>query len=550
MKITETASWQALAGHADTMKPRHLRELFSDDGERFSRFSLGLEGMLFDYSKQRVTRETLDLLIALANEAKLGERIGDLFSGAPVNRGENRAALHMAARHLEQTPFPSSSSTSSASSASSTHCEDVMPQVRSARERMRQLVRAVWNDELRGYSGEPVRNIVNLGIGGSDLGPKMATLALKPFSHPGLRVFHVSNLDAADIWPVLNGLDPRATLFIVTSKTFTTQETLTNAHTARDWLLATAGDDPDDVSRAMEQFIAVTGNTEAAFNFGIRPHNIYPFWEWIGGRFSLWSAAGLSFAISVGMEEFERFLAGGAAMDRHFREAPFAANLPVLMALLGIWNTDFLGAATHLVNPYCQPLYWLPDYLQQLEMESNGKALGADAAPVGAETAPVLWGGIGSNAQHAYFQLLHQGGRLIPSDFIACAESNYALPGHHDKLLANCLAQAEALAFGSSVLGEEADPLKRCPGNQPSSIFLLPRLTSFHLGLLIAAYEHKVFVQGAIWGINSFDQWGVELGKKLARRLLPAIAGKESLTGSDASTAGLIGWLHATTAKR
>ncbi|MCL2830276.1 MAG: glucose-6-phosphate isomerase [Betaproteobacteria bacterium] len=530
MNITETPAWKALAEHAGEMKPRHLRELFASDPGRFSRFSLDVEGMLFDYSKQRIAPKTLDLLVALADAARLGTQIDALFSGAPVNRSEHRAALHMALRHLDDSPFPSSDS----------GFEDVMPQVRALRERMGELVRAIRDGALRGASGEPIRAVVNLGVGGSGLGPKMATQALEHLAHPGLRVFHVSNFDDADLWPVLDKLDPRSTLFIVTSKTFTTQETLTNARSARDWLLSALG-----AEAAMEQFVAVTGNAEAAQAFGIRPDRVYPFWEWVGGRFSLWSAVGLPIAISIGMEHFENFLAGGAAMDRHFRAAPFSANLPVLMALIGIWNTNFLGASTHLLNPYCQPLCWLPGYLQQLEMESNGKTLGDDADPVGADTAPVLWGGIGSDTQHAYFQLLHQGGRLIPCDFIACAESEAALPGHHEQLLANCLAQAEALAFGSAVLGEEEDPRKRCPGNQPSSVFLLPRLGPFQLGLLIAAYEHKVFTQGAIWGINPFDQWGVELGKKLARRLLPAIAGTEMPTGSDTSTAGLIAWLRA-----
>jgi glucose-6-phosphate isomerase len=380
--------------------------------------------------------------------------------------------------------------------------------------------------------------VVNLGIGGSDLGPRMATAALSAYTHPSLQVHYVSNLDAADLAPVLEALDPRTTLFIVTSKTFATQETLTNARTARDWLLAAAGDASSDRAMA-SQFVAVTANAAEALRFGIPDDNVFEFRDWVGGRFSLWSAVGLPLALAVGMEAFEQMLAGAEAMDRHFREAPVERNLPLLMALIGIWNINFLGAWNLSISPYSQSLRLLPDYLQQLDMESNGKSLAPDGTPVGVHTAPVLWGGAGSNTQHAYFQLLHQGGRLIPSDFIAFAASDYPLAGHHEKLLANCLAQGEALAFGST----NADPLRACPGNQPSSTLLLPRLTPYTLGQLLAAYEHKVCAQAAIWGINPFDQWGVELGKQLAARLLPAIETGVPVD-TDPSTAGLMAWLQ------
>jgi glucose-6-phosphate isomerase len=412
-----------------------------------------------------------------------------------------------------------------------------MPGIRAGREQMRRFCEAVRGGQWRGFSGEPIRTVVNLGIGGSDLGPRMATAALSAYTHPSLRVRYISNLDAADLAPVLEEIDPRTTLFIVTSKTFTTLETLTNAHTARDWLLTAAGDAAD--AAMAQQFVAVTANTAEALRFGILPRNLFEFSDWVGGRFSLWSTVGLPLALAIGMDAFEQVLAGAEAMDKHFRETPVERNLPLLMALIGIWNINFLGAWNLSISPYSQSLRYLPDYLQQLDMESNGKSLTPDGEAVGVHTAPVLWGGAGSNTQHAYFQLLHQGGWLIPSDFIAFAESDYPLAGHHDKLLANCLAQAEALAFGST----HTDPLRTCPGNQPSSTLLLPRLAPYTLGQLVAAYEHKVCAQAALWGINPFDQWGVELGKKLAARLLPAIE-TAAPVDADTSTTGLLAWLH------
>ncbi|MBI2306840.1 MAG: glucose-6-phosphate isomerase [Rhodocyclales bacterium] len=523
ISIADTPAWQALAQHAESLRPRHLRELFADDATRFARFSLETDGLLFDYSKQRVDAQTIALLANLAREADVRGWSERMFAGEPVNTSERRPALHTALR--------SSAATLSVAG------EDVMPAIRSSRAQMRGFCDAVRSGRLRGYSGEPIRAIVNIGIGGSDLGPRMATAALAAFAHPSLRIHYVSNLDAADLAPVLEDLDPRSTLFIVTSKTFTTLETMTNAHSARDWLLTAAGDDAD--AAMAQQFAAVTANAGEALRFGIAAGMLFEFSEWVGGRFSLWSPVGLPLALAIGMDAFEQMLAGAERMDRHFREAPTERNLPLLMALIGIWNIDFLGAWNLSISPYSQSLRWLPDYLQQLDMESNGKSLKPDGTPVGVHTAPVLWGGAGSNTQHAYFQLLHQGGWLIPSDFIACAQSDYPLSGHHDKLLANCLAQAEALAFGSS----NHDPLRACPGNQPSSTLLLPRLTPFTLGQLVAAYEHKICAQAAIWGINPFDQWGVELGKSLAARLLPALEAGAPLD-ADASTAGLADWLR------
>jgi glucose-6-phosphate isomerase len=525
MTIADTSAWKALAQHAEAMQHRHLRDLFAEDGDRFSKLSLQSDGLLFDYSKQRLNETTLSLLADLAHEAKVKDWVERMFAGEAVNRSENRAALHTALRSRNTAPLLIEG-------------KDVMPGILAGKTQMREFCEAVRSARWRGFSGEPIRAVVNLGIGGSDLGPRMATAALSAYTHPSLQVHYVSNLDAADLAPVLEALDPRTTLFIVTSKTFTTQETLTNARTARDWLLAAAGDASSDRAMA-SQFVAVTANAAEALRFGIPNDNVFEFCDWVGGRFSMWSAVGLPLALAVGMEAFEQMLAGAEAMDQHFREAPVERNLPLLMALIGIWNINFLGAWNLSISPYSQSLRFLPDYLQQLDMESNGKSLMPDGTPVGVHTAPVLWGGAGSNTQHAYFQLLHQGGRLIPSDFIAFAASDYPLAGHHGKLLANCLAQAEALAFGST----NADPLRACPGNQPSSTLLLPRLTPHTLGQLLAAYEHKVCAQAAIWGINPFDQWGVELGKQLAARLLPAIEAGAPVD-TDASTAGLMAWLQ------
>jgi glucose-6-phosphate isomerase len=522
MRIDSTPAWQALVAHATQIKPAHLRDLFANDAQRFTNLSLSLGEVLFDYSKQRISRETIHLLGDLARTANLTTCVEQMFAGEPINASEGRAALHVALRRHDDAPLLVDG-------------EDVMPDIRATREKMRFFCEEVRAGHWRGYAGEPIRTAVNLGIGGSDLGPRMATTALGAFSHPALAVHFVSNLDGADIAPVLEQLDPRTTMFVVASKTFSTIETLTNARTARDWLLTNAGD-AGDLAMA-RQMVAVTANPAAALQFGIHPDHIFQFRDWVGGRFSLWSAVGLPLALAIGMDNFERLLKGAHDLDEHFRNTPAEKNLPVLMALIGIWNINFLGAGNLSISPYSQSLHFLPQYLQQLEMESNGKNVSQEGETLNYATAPIIWGDAGSNTQHAYFQLLHQGGRLIPSDFHAFAESDYPLPGHHERLLANCFAQSEALAFGNP--GADS-PLKLCPGNQPSSTFVLPRLDPYHLGLLIAAYEHKTFVQGMIWGINPFDQWGVELGKKLAVRLLPAIEGTTPPTDYDSSTAGLI----------
>jgi len=524
MSINTTPAWQSLVAHAAQIKPRHLRELFAADSQRFYRHSLRLGEVLFDYSKQRVDSETIRLLVDLAQTADVTGSLERMLAGEPINASEGRAALHVALRQHDDVPM-------------SVNGRNVMPGVRATHDKMRYFCDAVRAGHWRGYAGEPIRSVVNLGIGGSDLGPRMATTALSSYGHPALAVHYVSNLDGADIAPVLETLDPRTTMFVVASKTFTTVETLTNARTARDWLLTHAGDASD--TAMARQMVGVTANPAAALHFGIHPDHIFELWDWVGGRFSLWSAVGLPLALAIGMDNFERLLAGAHDLDEHFRTAPADKNLPMLMALIGIWNINFLGAGNLSISPYSQSLHFLPQYLQQLEMESNGKNVGQDGERLDYATAPIIWGDAGSTTQHAYFQLLHQGGRLIPSDFHAIVKSDYPLPGHHERLLANCFAQAEALAFGNP----DADsPLKRCPGNQPSSTFVLPRLDPYHLGLLVAAYEHKTFVQGMVWGINPFDQWGVELGKKLAARLLPAVEGAAPPKDCDGSTAGLLAY--------
>ena len=537
MNPSLAAAWQALDAHAEALRGQSLRDLFAADATRFSRHSLHVGELLFDYSKQWVTDETLTLLDNLAQAADVAGWRERMFAGDKINESEGRAVLHVALRQRGDAPLRVDGI-------------DVIPEVRATRARMRKFCEAVRSGQWRGYSGEPIRTVVNLGIGGSDLGPRMVTAALNAIGHPTLAIHYVANLDAADIAPTLEALDPRTTLFIVASKTFTTIETLTNAATARDWLLANAdagGDKPQLRQLAMaQQFVAVTASPQTAIDFGVHAGMIFGFADWVGGRFSLWSAVGLPLALAIGMDAFERLLDGAAAMDEHFCSAPTRQNLPLLMALLGIWNSSVRGAGAYALVPYSQSLRLLPDYLQQLEMESNGKSLGRDGEPLARLAAPVLWGNAGTNAQHAWFQLLHQGGRLLPVDFIAIAESDYPLPGHHERLLANCFAQSEALAFGNP----DAEPAyRRCPGNQPSSTFVLPRLDPYHLGLLLAAYEHKTLVQGVIWGINSFDQWGVELGKKLAQRLLPAIEGGTPPAGSDSSTSGLIAHCRAVRAR-
>ena len=536
MNITASAAWKAIEAHRQSHSPVHLREMFARDPGRASALSLSFDGILFDFSKQRIDSTTLPLLAALAREARLEEWTKRMFDGERINASEDRSVLHVALRRTGG-PFPSADL-------------DVMPEVLATRQRMAAFADAVRSGQALGFTAMPIRNVVNIGIGGSDLGPKMVGYALRSMSHPALGVHYVSNLDGAQLAPLLQTLDPRTTLFLVASKTFTTQETMLNAQTARDWLVANLG----DAAAVASHFAALTAKPERAVEFGIRENAVFPLWDWVGGRFSLWSAVGLALMIAIGPHAFADLLAGAQRMDEHFRSTPYERNLPVVMALLGIWNTNFLGATSNAVLPYNESLKYLPSFLQQLEMESNGKSVGIDGQPLACAANPIIWGELGNNGQHAFFQLLHQGGRLVPCDFIAAVRSDYPLPGHQEALLANCFAQSAALAFGKTIdearselartmapaALEELLPHKVFPGNQPSSTLLLSRLDPQTLGALIALYEHKVFVQGVIWGLNSFDQWGVELGKAVANSILPAIANPALADRLDASTQRLL----------
>lgn len=537
MTITASPAWAAINAHRDVISKAHLRDLFAADPKRVESLSLSFDGMYYDFSKQRVTAETMGLLVSLAKEALVPEWMERMFSGERINISEGRSVLHTALRR-SAGPFPGKDF-------------DVMPEVIETRRRMAEFAERLRSGKCFGHKGMPIRDVVNIGIGGSDLGPKMMNQALRAMSHPALNVHYVSNLDGAQMAPLLQTLDPRTTLFIVVSKTFTTQETMFNANTARDWLRANLGDE-----LAVENhFAAVSSKPERAVEFGVPRELVFPIWDWVGGRYSLWSAVGLALMIAIGPHAFEEMLRGAERMDEHFRTAPFERNLPVVMALLGIWNTNFLGASSISVLPYNESLKYFPSFLQQLEMESNGKTVTADGKPLDYATCPIVWGELGNNGQHAFFQLLHQGGRLIPCDFIASARSDYPLPGHQEALLANCFAQSAALAFGrdkdevrASMEKESVNPQQIADllphrvfaGNQPSSTLLLSSLNPATLGALVTLYEHKVFVQGAIWGINSFDQWGVELGKAVASRILPAIHDQSLANTLDASTQGLI----------
>ena len=535
--LTSTRAWADLEAHAKVLKGQHLRELFAADDRRFDRFSLRAGHLLADYAKQRVTAETIDLLVHLWEAADVSGWMARMARGEPINHTEGRAVLHHALRNAGPNPVLLDGA-------------DVMIDVRRVLGRMESFCHQVHAGEWKGASGERIRNVVNIGIGGSDLGPKMAYQALSAFHIPEVKVHFVSNLDGAHLATTLADLHPATTLFVIASKTFTTQETMQNAQSARDWLVRKLGE-----KAVAHHFVAVSTNHEAVARFGIAPANVFEFWDWVGGRFSLWSAIGLPLALGIGVENFHRFLAGAATMDEHFFSAPVERNLPALLALIEVWNTNFLGAATRVLLPYTQSLEILVSYLQQLEMESNGKQVDRDGAAVSYATAPVLWGESGTNGQHAFYQLIHQGGSLIPCEFIALKEADYPLPGHHTKLLANCFAQSEALMRGKTVAEvrtemaaaglspEQADalaPYRVFPGNQPSTTLLVDRLDPFTLGELIAAYEHKVFALGALWNLNSFDQWGVEFGKQLANRLLPIIEGTASADELDSSTAGLI----------
>jgi glucose-6-phosphate isomerase len=530
-------AWKELEALAATVGQRPMRDAFAADSGRFERFSARLGDLLLDYSKNRVDQTVMDALIRLAGQAGLEEARAAMFAGGRINVTERRAVLHTALRNRSDRPV-------------TVDGRDVMPEVRAVLAKMKDFSEAVRSGAWTGATGRAIRTVVNIGIGGSDLGPVMVTEALRPYQRDGLAVRFVSNVDGSHAAEVLRLCEPETTLFIVASKTFTTQETIANARTCRAWAVERLGE-----AAIPRHFVALSTNTRAVAEFGIDTANMFEFWDWVGGRYSLWSAIGLSIAVAIGFERFEELLAGGHAMDEHFRTAPPAANLPVILALIGVWNANFLGAESYAVLPYDQYLHRLPAYLQQLDMESNGKGTARDGAPVAWGTGPIVFGEPGTNGQHAFYQLIHQGTRLIPCDFLAAARTHNPLGGHHLLLLSNVLAQAEALMKGKTAAEARAEleaagmapdeialqlPHRVFPGNRPSNTLLYRRLDPFTLGMLVALYEHKVFVQGVIWDVCSFDQWGVELGKVLAKAILPELSPEGTIGMHDCSTAGLI----------
>lgn len=541
--LTEAPEWRALADHHREIASRHMRDLFAEDPQRFAKFSLEFDGMLVDFSKNRITERTLDLLLNLAEASGVPAAIEAMFRGEKINWTEKRAVLHVALRNRSNRPILVDG-------------RDVMPEVNAVLARMKAFSQRVRDGTWRGFTGKPIKTVVNLGIGGSDLGPVMITEALKPYTRQGPAVRFVSNVDGADFWEKTRDLAPEETLFLVASKTFTTQETMTNAHTARRWLLEALRDE----KAVRHHFAALSTNRAEVEKFGIDAENMFPFWDWVGGRYSSPSAIGLSIAIAIGFERFEELLEGYHRMDEHFRTAPLRRNIPVILALLGIWYNNFFGAETTAILPYDQYLHRFPAYFQQGDMESNGKSVDRDGKTVTYQTGPILWGEPGTNGQHAFYQLIHQGTKLIPCDFIGCVRPHHPYGDHHLKLLANLFAQTEALMKGKTA--EEARrelekeglphaeleallPHKVFPGNRPTNTILLQQLTPRTLGSLISMYEMKIFVQGVIWRINSFDQWGVELGKVLAKKILAEeealAAGRPAdLSGHDASTRGLL----------
>ena len=535
---TQTAAWQALQKHFDEMKDVTIADLFAKDGDRFSKFSATFDDqMLVDYSKNRITEETLAKLQDLAKECDLAGAIKSMFSGEKINRTENRAVLHVALRNRSNTPILVDG-------------KDVMPEVNAVLEKMKTFSQAIISGEWKGYTGKAITDVVNIGIGGSDLGPYMVTEALRPYKNH-LNMHFVSNVDGTHIAEVLKKVNPETTLFLVASKTFTTQETMTNAHSARDWFLKAAGDE----KHVAKHFAALSTNAKAVGEFGIDTANMFEFWNWVGGRYSLWSAIGLSIVLSIGFDNFVELLSGAHAMDKHFSTTPAEKNLPVLLALIGIWYNNFFGAETEAILPYDQYMHRFAAYFQQGNMESNGKYVDRNGNVVDYQTGPIIWGEPGTNGQHAFYQLIHQGTKMVPCDFIAPAITHNPLSDHHQKLLSNFFAQTEALAFGKSrevVEQEYRDqgkdpatldyvvPFKVFEGNRPTNSILLREITPFSLGALIALYEHKIFTQGVILNIFTFDQWGVELGKQLANRILPELKDDKEISSHDSSTNGLI----------
>ncbi len=546
MSLTLSPAYLALMAHHETMAGVHMRSLFEQNAERASDFSMEVGDLFVDYSKHRITAQTLALLTGLAQQQGVPRAIGEMFAGAPLNGTEGRAVLHVALRNRSNRPV-------------AVNGDDVMPEVNAVLAKMRDFTERVRSGAWKGHTGRAITDVVNIGIGGSDLGPVMVTEALKPWwkgrkeGETRLTPHFVSNVDGSHMAEALRGLDPETTLFIVASKTFTTQETLTNAKTARAWLLAGLGGGDEAVAK---HFVAVSTNAKEVSKFGIDTANMFEFWDWVGGRYSLWSAIGLSIAVTVGMDAFEALLSGAHAMDEHFRTAPIERNLPVIMGLIGIWYANFFGAETHAILPYDQYMHRFSAYFQQGDMESNGKGVNRQGERVeGYSTGPVIWGEPGTNGQHAFYQLIHQGTRIVPCDFIAPARSHNPSGAHHTILLANYFAQTEALMRGKTLEEARAEleksgmakeaidalaPHKVFTGNRPTTSIMVPQITPHVLGQLIALYEHKIFVQGIVWNIFSFDQWGVELGKQLASRILPELEGDAEVTSHDASTNALI----------
>lgn len=535
---TQTAAWKALESHFLTIENQEMKQLFADHPERFKEFSLQFEDLLVDFSKNRMTAKTLELLLELAEQTQLPANIAALFKGDPINETEQRSVLHMALRNRSNRPIL-------------VEGKDVMPDVNRVLDKMKAFSGKVLSGEWKGYQGQRITDIVNIGIGGSDLGAVMVTEALKPYWQEGIQSHFVSNVDGTDIVETLKGLNPGTTLFIISSKTFTTQETMTNAHTARKWFLDTAIEE----AHIPQHFVAVSTNMNGVQKFGIATENMFEFWDWVGGRYSLSSAIGLSIACTIGFPNFKELLEGLHAMDEHFRTTPSDKNLPVILALIGIWYNNFFGAETEAILPYDQYLHRFPAYFQQGNMESNGKYVDRNGQKVDYQTGPIIWGEPGTNGQHAFYQLIHQGTKLIPCDFIASANSHNPTGDHHEILLSNFFAQTEALMKGKSAEEVEGEltaaglseaaikallPYKVFEGNRPTNSLLLQQLTPRTLGILIALYEHKIFVQGAIWNIYSFDQWGVELGKQLAKGILPELQNDATIESHDASTNGLI----------
>jgi glucose-6-phosphate isomerase len=535
---TETKAWQLLSEHFMTMKDARMADLFRENKNRFSEYSLWHGDILFDYSKNILNDQTKKLLLQLAEECKLSEAIAAMFGGEKINVTENRSVLHIALRNFSGKPVYAEG-------------KDVMPDVQRVLAQMKKFCEELHSGKWKGYTGKTIKYIVNIGIGGSDLGPYMVTEALRPYWINPIQTYFVSNVDGTHIAETLRKVNPEETLFLVASKTFTTQETMTNAHTARDWFLKHAGEE----KYIAQHFVALSTNEKEVVKFGIDKANMFEFWDWVGGRYSLWSAIGLSIALTVGYDNFEELLKGAHSTDLHFRDTTPDKNIPVLMALIGIWYTNFFGAQSETILPYDQYLHRFAAYFQQGNMESNGKNVDRNGQFVDYATGPVIWGEPGTNGQHAFYQLIHQGTLLIPCDFIAPAISHHPLGDHHSKLLSNFFAQTEALMNGKSEAevidefkkaGKKEEeyaalvPFKVFKGNRPSNSFLVKKITPYTLGQLIALYEHKIFVQGIIWNIYSFDQWGVELGKQLANKILPELNGSDSVSGHDASTNGLI----------